>query len=140
MRYLLLLLLLWPSLALGQQIINMPNGALGCNLHAFYDASDLGKKDVATGAATNRRIYICGYLIGTGATATNVELGSGTGTDCATTYTKITPSWQLAANDKVGFAAVYWNSLMAANLGDRICVNSNGANAHQVEIWYTIQP
>jgi hypothetical protein len=140
MRYFaLVLLLLWPTIARAQQVINMPNGVYGCTGHTFYDASDLGKKTVVAGVAA-RRVYVCAYIIGTGGTATTIDLGSGTGTDCVTTYTKITPSWQLAANDKIGFSSVYWNGLATLLAGDSLCVNSNGANAHQVELWYAIMP
>lgn len=138
MKKLALLLLALASPAAAQQVINMPNGVYGCDTHAFYDASDNGKKTIVAGVA-NKKIYVCTYLIGTGSTATNVDLGSGTGTDCATTYTKITPSWQLAANSFVGAGSPYYNSFstpVAANL----CNNASAGNAHQVEIWYTVQP
>jgi hypothetical protein len=113
-------------------------GVIGCDTHAFYDASDNGKKTVVTGVSS-KKIYICGYTLATGSTATNLSLTSGTGTDCATTSTAITPAYQLVANDRVGANASFWNGLITLANADNLCVNASAGNAHQVEIWYTIQ-
>jgi hypothetical protein len=139
-RWIWLFPMLLTSAAHAQAVINMPNGVLGCDAHATYDGSDNGKKTVVTGVA-NKRIYVCSYLMATGVSATNLDLGSGAGTDCATTYTKITPTWQLAGNDKIGAGSVYWNSFVTtlSSVAINLCVQSNAANSHQVEIWYTVQ-
>lgn len=111
---------------------------IGCDTHAFYDASDNGKKTVVAGVSA-KKIYVCGYILATGGTATNLSLTSGTGSDCVTTSTAITPAFQLVANDRVGANSAFWNGLITLANADNLCVNASAGNAHQVEIWYTVQ-
>lgn len=113
-------------------------GLVSCDSTATYDASDNGKKTVVAGVSA-KKIYVCGYVVATGGTATNVSLGSGTGADCVTTYTAITPAWQLAANDKAGFASAFWDGMATLANADNLCVNASAGNAHQVQVLYTIQ-
>lgn len=109
-----------------------------CDSHAFYDASDNGKKTLVAGV-TAKKIYICGFILATGGTATNLSLTSGTGSDCASTSTAITPAYQLVANDRVGANAAFWNGLVTLANADNLCVNASAGNAHQAEVWYTVQ-
>lgn len=111
---------------------------IGCDTHAFYDASDNGKKTVVVGVS-GKKIYLCGFILATGGTATNLSLTSGTGTDCVSTSTAITPAYQLVANDRVGANAAFHNGLKTLANADNLCVNASAANAHQAEIWYTVQ-
>jgi len=112
--------------------------AKGCDAHAFYDASTNGKTKVVTGVSA-RKIYVCGYVLATGGTATNVSLGSGTGTNCGSTFTAITPAYQLAANDRTGANSGVWNGLASLNNADDICILTSAGNPVQAEIWYSIQ-
>lgn len=112
--------------------------AKGCDSHAIYDASTNGKTKMVTGIAS-RKIYVCGFLLATGGSATNVSLGSGTGTNCGTTFTAITPAYQLAANDRVGANSGVWNGLVSVNNQDDLCILSSAGNAVQAEVWYSIQ-
>lgn len=130
-----------------QQMGAVGSGATGglmqapkiCDLHAVYDASDNGSKEMIA-AVSGRTIYICGFIMATGGTATNLKLVDGTGTDCATgTPTNLTPAYQLVANDKIGANAAFWNGLKASGTNRAVCINASAGNAHQAEIWYTIQ-
>ncbi len=112
--------------------------AKGCDGHAFYDASTNGKTKLVTGVAS-RKIYVCGYILATGGTATNIGLGSGTGTNCGTTFTAMMPAYQLAANDKIGANSGVWNGLASINNQDDLCINTSAGNAVQAEVWYSIQ-
>jgi hypothetical protein len=123
---------------LGAQASAVLKGVTQCDTHAFYDASDNGKKTVVAGVS-NKKIYICGYIMATGSTATNLSLTSGTGSDCASTSTAITPAYQLAANDRVGANVAFWNGLVTLANADNLCVNASAGNAHQVEVFYTVQ-
>jgi len=123
---------------LGTQQSAVLKGVTGCDTHAFYDASDNGKKTVVAGVSA-KKIYVCGYIMATGGTATNLSLTSGTGTDCVTTSTAITPAFQLVANDRIGANSPFWNGLITLANADNLCVNASAGNAHQVEIWYTVQ-
>jgi hypothetical protein len=110
----------------------------GCDTHKFYDASDNGLKTLVA-ATANKNVYICAFILATGGTATNLSLTSGTGTDCATTSTAMTPSYQLVANDRVGAATPFWAGLKTLNTGDGVCILASAGNAHQAEVWYTVQ-
>ncbi len=110
----------------------------GCDGHAFYDASDNGLKTLVAGVSA-KKIYICGFVLATGGTATNLSLTSGTGSDCASTSTAITPAYQLVANDRTGANSPFWNGLATLTNADNLCVNASAGNAHQAEVWYTIQ-
>lgn len=110
-----------------------------CDKSAFYDASTNGKTVLVTGVSS-QKIYICGIIIGTGGTATNVDIGSGTGAACVTTYTKIAPAWQLAANQRAGFNGEFWNGLVTLNNADHLCINTSAGNAVQALVLYTQQP
>lgn len=108
----------------------------GCDHFATYDASDNGKKTVVTGVSA-KKTYICGWMMGTGGTATNLTLGTGTGADCVTTFVAATPAWQLAANQRVGMNSPFYNGHALGNAADNVCVNASAGNAHQVLIYYT---
>jgi hypothetical protein len=110
----------------------------GCDTHAFYDASDNGLKTLVAGT-TGKRVYVCAYIMATGSSATNLSLTSGTGVDCGTSSTAITPAYQLAANDRVGAATPFWAGLVTLAPGTSLCINASAGNAHQAEVWYTVQ-
>lgn len=114
-------------------------GVKTCDLHAIYDASDNGSIELIA-AVSGRTVYICGFIMSTGGTATNLKLVDGTGTNCATgTPVNLTPAYQLVANDKIGANAAFWNGLKATGTNRAVCVNASAGNAHQAEVWYTIQ-
>lgn len=113
-------------------------GIIGCDLHASYDASDNGSKTLVAGVSA-KKIYVCGYTLATGGTATNLSLSSGTGTDCVSTSVNITPAYQLVANDRVGANSAFWNGQVTLANADNLCVKASAGNAHQAEVWYTVQ-
>lgn len=128
------------------QVAAVASGATGglmaglktCDQHAKYDASDTGSITLVTGVAS-RKIYICGYILATGGTATNLKLREGSDANCATNGADLTPAYQLVANDKIGMQAAFWTGLAVSTNAYYVCVNASAANAHQAEIWYTIQ-
>lgn len=113
-------------------------GLKTCDLHAEYDASDNGSKTLVTGVS-GRKVYICGYILATGGTATNLKLREGSDADCATNGADLTPAYQLVANDKIGMQAAFWTGLAVSTNAYYVCVNASAGNAHQAELWYTIQ-
>lgn len=129
------------------QVAAVASGATGglmaglktCDLHAKYDASDNGSIEMVA-AVSGRTIYVCGFILATGGTATNLKLVDGTGTNCATgTPVDLTPAYQLTANDKIGANSAFWNGLKTTGTNRALCVNASAGNAHQAEVWYTIQ-
>lgn len=113
-------------------------GLKSCDLHAKYDASDTGSITMITGVS-GRKIYICGYILATGGTATNLKLREGSDANCATNAADLTPAWQLSTNDRIGMMAPFWTGLAVSTNAYYVCINASAANAHQAEIWYTIQ-
>lgn len=113
-------------------------GIKTCDSSATYDASTNGKTTIVAGVS-GRKTYICGYIIGTGSSATNVSIGSGTGANCGSTYTAITPAFQLPANGLAGMNSSYWNGLATLTAADNLCVSTSAGNAVQVQVNYTIQ-
>ena len=112
-------------------------GLITCDLHAKYDASDTGSITLVTGVAS-RKIYICGFLMATGGTATNLKLREGSDANCATNGADLTPAYQLVANDRVGVHSPFWSGLAVSTNAYYVCINASAANAHQAQVWYTI--
>jgi len=111
-------------------------GVITCDQHAFVDnATQL--QTIVAGVAS-RKTYVCGYIMSTAATATNISLTSGTGTNCVTTSVAITPAYNLLANDRVGFSSPSWNGLITLTAADNLCVSKSAANSGQIEVWFAI--
>lgn len=113
-------------------------GLKTCDLHAKYDASDNGSITMVTGVS-GRKVYICGFILATGGTATNLKLREGSDANCATNGADLTPAYQLTANDKIGMMAAFWTGLVVSTNAYYVCVNASAGNAHQAQLWYTIQ-
>jgi hypothetical protein len=113
-------------------------GLRTCDLHAKYDASDNGSKTLVTGVS-GRKVYVCGYILANGGTATNLKLREGSDADCATNGADLTPAYQVLGNQSIGVMSAFWTGLVVSTNAYYICVNASAGNAHQAEIWYTIQ-
>src|SRR5215468_6838706 len=74
---------------------------IACSRSVFYDTNANGATQLVAAGST---IYICGYKIATN-NAMNLGLVFGTGTNCATGQTKITPAYVFAAN-AAGIASI----------------------------------
>lgn len=109
-----------------------------CDSHAIYDASDNGKKTLVAGVSA-KKIYVCGYILATGGTATNLGLYQGSDADCASNSSALTPAYQLVANDRVGAYGAFTTGLQVSTNAYYLCVNASAGNAHQIEVWYTVQ-
>lgn len=113
-------------------------GLKTCDLHAKYDGSDNGSITLVTGVAS-RKIYICGYKFGTGGTATNLKLREGSDANCASNAADLTPAYQLPVNATDGYVAAFWTGLVTSTAAYYVCINASAGNAHQAELFYTIQ-
>lgn len=110
-------------------------GLIVCDKTATYDASTSGSTQlVALSGSTV--IYICGYDLNVGGTATNVKLVYGTGVNCATSPANLTPAYQMAANGGRVLYNPVWGGLKTT-AGQALCINASGANAVQGVVWYT---
>lgn len=83
-----------------QAQVNAPPGSPTiCVNTARFDAATAGNLEIVA-ARTGAKIYICGYTLWGGGTTT-VQLLSGTGTNCATSQTVVTPGFQVAVGGGV---------------------------------------
>jgi len=105
-----------------------------CNLSATYDAATSGATQMVALAAS-QSIYVCGFSITVGGTATNVKLVYGTGSNCATGTTNMTPAFQLAINGGIVDGAPFWRGLKTAS-ANALCINASAANAVQAIVYY----
>lgn len=115
-----------------------PNPALmaGCTQEAFYDASTSGATVVVTHSG-GTQIYPCGFVILASAGSVNVGLVYGSGTNCGTGSTKITPAFQMTTTTPaiVDHQAVY-TGLLAAPSGNDLCINTSGSVAVQAIVYF----
>lgn len=105
-----------------------------CQSTAKYDASTSGSTELVA-LTSGQTIRICGFLLSTGATATNVKLVYGTGTNCGTGSTDITPAFQLSTNDRAGLLSPFWQGLATAS-ANALCINASAGNAVQGIVLY----
>jgi hypothetical protein len=108
-----------------------------CDESAIYDASTNGATKIA-GAVAGYKTYICGYSFFVGATATNVSLVYGTGTNCGTGQAAITPAYQLPANGGIVDHAPFGNALSVPASAD-ICLKASAGNPVQGLVRFTRQ-
>lgn len=117
-------------------------GKLQCDSYAFYDASTNGATQLVALSST-KVIYVCGYSFTSSSTTANtLKLVYGTGSNCATGQTAMTPGTVLQAATSTGPVGKVIpptgdvNGLKTA-ASNALCVLTNAAQAAQVEVWYT---
>jgi hypothetical protein len=128
------LLLAFAALSSAQAQVN-PAQMFGCRNSAIYDASTSGSTKLVTGNATSR-IYVCGYVFFAGGTA-NVKLVYGTGTNCATGATSITPAYQLTSQTGAVDRSPYYAGLLPAPASNDLCINTSAGVAVAAVVYYT---
>ena len=111
-------------------------GQIVCNNYAKYDSTTSG--DILLVNRAQGGLYVCGYAIMVGSTATNVKLEYGTGTACGTGTIAMTPAWQIAANGGIVINSPLFNGLFAPP-GKDLCLNTSAGNAVQASIYYAQQ-
>lgn len=110
-----------------------------CSQQAQYDASTSGSTRIFTANATSpRQVYVCGFLINVGAVATNVQLNYGTGTNCGTGTTAVTPNWVLPAAGQIADEQGVFHG-MQVPAGKDICISTSAGNPVQAILYYTYQ-
>lgn len=114
-------------------------GSINCSQNAQYDAATSGSTRIFTAnAASSARVYICGYTIQVGATATNVQLKYGTGTNCATGTGNLTPNFVLPIAGLLTDPSGVWRGLVSP-AGNDVCIVTSAGNPVQAIIYYTYQ-
>lgn len=116
-------------------------GYLNCDNTAIYDAATSGATQLVA-LTSGKTIYVCGFQFSTSqASAVNVGLVYGTGTNCATGQTKMTPAYPLqavASSGPIGLVAMTpgFTGLRTA-ASNALCINTNAAASVQAVVWYT---
>jgi len=102
----------------------------------IYDASTNGATRLFASSDTKRTLYICGYLINVGGTATNVKLQYGTGSACASNTVDLTPNWVLGISGQVNMQGGNWEG-MTAPPGFDFCIKTSAGNPVQALVYVT---
>jgi hypothetical protein len=116
-------------------------GYLNCDNTAVYDAGTNGSTQLVA-LTSGQTIYVCGFQISTSqSTSVNVNLRYGTGTNCATGATNITPSYALqaaASTGPIGMVVMTpgFTGLKTA-ASNALCINTNAAVNVDALVWYT---
>lgn len=107
---------------------------IGCDKSIVYDASTNGATQLVA-LQSSQIVYVCGYTIHAQA-AVNVELDYGTGSNCVTGNTKMTPAFQLTAFDGAVDGSPFWRGLknIASN---ELCIKTSAGVAVQAIVYYT---
>lgn len=124
--------LLVSSLSLPSSAVISPNGSdtYACKQAPFYDASTNGATQLI---AAGGSIVICGFNFWAAGTV-NVGLVFGTGTNCATGTTKITPAYQLVTQTGVSDTATFFRGLYVPS-GNALCINTSAGVAVQAIVY-----
>ncbi len=109
-----------------------PGNQVMCNQLVFQTASTASLATILAGVA-GKTTFICGWHVTNSAgTVSTFQLSSGTGTNCATTNTNITPAFNVTSSapstDHVEFA------MLSLVPGNNLCIISSGTTL-QPAIW-----
>ncbi len=113
-------------------------GMIFCDNTATYNAATSGSTQLVALTAS-QIIYICGYTItSNSATGVDVKFVYGTGTNCATGPTDMTPPYTLDTDLMAGMVSnrVYGNALKTA-ASNALCLNASAAVTVRAEVQYT---
>jgi hypothetical protein len=101
-----------------------------CNAAAQYSSSVAGTTQIVA-AVTGRAIYLCGWDVSAAAGST-LQIAYGTGTNCGTGTTNITPAF---APTNTNDSSPFFRGLQAP-LSQALCIVQTGAVAVQALVFY----
>lgn len=114
-------------------------GQMFCSQKMQYDDTLNGSTRIFTANANSTaRVFFCDILINVGATATNVQLRAGTGTNCGTNTVNLTPLFVLPIAGQVYLGGGIFQGLATDPTRD-VCVFTSAGNPVQVMAFYTYQ-
>lgn len=116
-------------------------GYLNCDNATAYDAATNGATQLAA-LTSSQKIYVCGFQISTSqTTAVHVALEYGTGANCATAPTKITPNYPIQAATSTGPIGMVVMTPGYTGLqtiaSNELCIVTDAAVSVQALIWWT---
>jgi len=102
-----------------------------CNQLVFQSASVASLQTILAGQV-GKTIFVCGWHVTATTTGGTFQLSQGTGTNCVTTNTNLTPAYSVSssapATDHISAASI---SIPA---GNNLCITSSNTNL-QIGIW-----
>lgn len=107
---------------------------ISCDSSVIYDASTNGKTQLV-GLTSSQNTYVCGFTVFAAGTV-NVSLSTGTGTNCGTTSTNITPAFQLTAQTGAVDGSPFFRGLKTA-ASEELCLVTSAGVAVQAIVYYT---
>lgn len=113
-----------------------PAQAIECTDAVQYDTNTNGATRLLTGSATSR-FFICGYTIVSGGTV-SVGFVTGTGTNCGTNQTNLTPQYSTVAQTVITESASAWRGLTVLP-GRDMCIKASSGVAVSAIVYYRRQ-
>jgi hypothetical protein len=111
-------------------------GPIYCNRSVLYTSASTGAQQVIA-ATNNQAIYFCGFTIVGGATGTT-QLSYGTGTNCGTGNSPITPTYSVVSGTLIADAPANFRGLLAP-AGSAACINNSVASDAAWILYYAQQ-
>lgn len=131
MKKLLALVALLLATPVAAQPVGPPN--INCNKTFQVSQGAVALTQIVAGVA-GQSISFCGWTINAGAAAGTAQLQYGTGSNCGTGTTVLTPAYSLAINGVLNdHVAVAHASLPPANA---LCLVTTGTGPMQIMIYY----
>ena len=107
---------------------------IACNNSALGVTATGETQFIAAPTIPGQKIHLCGYTI-VGSGAASVQIMSGTGSNCGTNPTAITPAYPLVAQTVIPDSTDFEHGLKGLTNG-AICVNSSTGAAASVLLYY----
>jgi hypothetical protein len=110
------------------------SGLVACDSSALLSMTTATTTQIVALQA-GKSIYICGFVVNGGGTTT-ARLVQGTGTNCATGLTNLTPAFNLATGTNVTMGTGV-GQVMKSGSGSALCVTNSAAIALNILVSYT---
>lgn len=104
------------------------SGPSTCNTVAKYDGVNQSGTTQLIALSSGQKIYICGYTIFSPSTTAVAQLVYGTGTNCATGQSGLTPAYQLTAQKPIIDGRPFVHGLQTAS-GQALCLIASSVNS-----------
>ena len=134
MKKLLLVPALFIGIGIAQAQNQPPNPPVQCISSAVYEASAQGLTQLVA-AVTGSKIYVCGYTL-VGDATNRVGLVTGTGSNCATGATNLTPLWAMVAQMVVTDSSTFYRGIITP-ASQALCIRSVLSASAQGIIYYS---
>lgn len=104
-----------------------------CNQTAVYDSSASGNTQLVP-AIAQTKIYICGYTLFAAGTS-NVGLTAGTGSNCGTSNSKLTPYYEFTSSTGMSDQSNNYRGL-STPASQALCLYSSATSPVQAIVYY----